>query len=236
MSKSKTQRRTHRVLRTTDLVALMETGSDLAAEVNLKTLLGHILSRASDLTDSPDSSIILYKEDTKSLYFAAATGKDANHLLTTWGEYSDKKIPVHGSKAGEVFTKRRPLVVNRIAGEEGHFKGVDRDTKKDTASMVCVPLKVADKCLGVMKVLNKRSSYTEHDCVLLEQFANQAAVAIRNAQLFESLLAHMGLYASREGAQGPLELLKELSQRARREKMSILFADMRGFTQLCEVQ
>jgi class 3 adenylate cyclase len=214
----------------------METGSDLAAEVNLKTLLGHILSRASDLTDSPDSSVILYKEDTKSLYFAAATGTDANRLLATWGEFSDKKIPLHGSKAGEVFTKGRSLVVNAIAGEKGHFKGVDRDTKKDTASMVCVPLKVADKCIGVMQVLNKRSKrYTEHDCLLLEQFANQAAVAIRNAQLFESLLAHMGLYASRERTQGPLELLKELRKPARREKMSVLFADMRGFTQLCEM-
>jgi class 3 adenylate cyclase len=103
--------------------------------------------------------------------------------------------------------------------------------------MVCVPLKFADKCLGVMQLLNKRSGrYTERDRVLLEQFASHAAVAIRNAQLFESLLAHMGLYASREKTQGPLELLKELSKPARQEKMSVLFADMRGFTQLCEVQ
>jgi adenylate cyclase len=237
MSKLKNRRETPLLLRTTDLVALVKTGSDLAAEVNLNTLLGHILSRASDLTDSPESSIILYKEDTKSLYFAAATGTSANYLLATWGEFSDKKIPLHGSKAGEVFTTGRSLVVNAIAKEPRHFKGVDRDTKKDTASMVCVPLKIADKCLGVMQLLNKRSGrYTKRDRVLLEQFASHAAVAIRNAQLFETLLAHMGLYASREKTQGPLELSKELSKPARLEKMSVLFADMRGFTQLCEVQ
>ena len=220
-----------------DLVALVETGSDLAAEVNLDTLLAHILSRASNLTGSPESSVILYQEETKSLYFAAATGEKANDLLATWGEFSDKKIPLHGSKAGEVFITGRSLVVNAIAKEPRHFKGVDKDTKINTTSMVCVPLRMADKCLGVMQVLNKRSgSYTEHDRVLLEQFANQAAVAIRNAQLFESLLAHMGLYASRERTQGPLELLRELRKPARREKMSVLFADMRGFTQLCEMQ
>jgi adenylate cyclase len=237
MSKPKTQRRPSRLLRTADLVALMETGSDLAAEVNLDTLLTHILSRASNLTDSPDTSVILYKEDTKSLYFAAATGAKANYLLATWGEFSVKEIPLHGSKAGEVFRTGHSLVVNAMAKEPRHFKGVDRDTKKDTESMVCVPLTIADKRLGVMQVLNKPSGgYTDHDRVLLEQFSNQAAVAIRNAQLFESLLAHMGFYASRDRSQGPLELLKELSQPARQETMSVLFADMRGFTQLCELQ
>src|SRR5262245_20423767 len=100
MAKSETQRRPRHPLRTTDLVALMESGSDLAAEVNLSTLLKRILSRASNLTESPDSSVILYKEDTKSLYFAAATGANANYLLTTWGEFSDRKVPLYGSKAG----------------------------------------------------------------------------------------------------------------------------------------
>ena len=237
MSKSDTQRRTRHPLRTTDLVALMESGSDLAAEVNLITLLKRILSRACNLTESPDSSVILYKEDTKSLYFAAATGANANYLLTTWGEFSDRKVPLYGSKAGEVFRTGRSLIVNAVARAPRHFKGVDKDTKQETKSMVCVPLKVADKRLGVIQLLNKRSGrYTERDRVLLEQFATQAAVAIRNAQLFDSLLAHMGLYASRNKNHGPLELLKELSKPARLERMSVLFADMRGFTQLCEVQ
>ena len=224
-------------LKPTDLIALMESGNELAAEVNLGTLLRNILTRASHLTDSPDTSIILYKEDTKSLYFAEATGTNANFLLTTWGEFSDKKIPIHGSKAGEVFTTGRSIVVNAIARDPRHFKGVDKDTKKDTQSMVCVPLKLSQRCLGVMQLLNKRTGrYTERDRVLLEQFATHAAVAIRNAQLFESLLAHMGLYASRAKNHGPLELLKELNKPARLERMSVLFADLRGFTQLCEIQ
>jgi class 3 adenylate cyclase len=102
--------------------------------------------------------------------------------------------------------------------------------------MVCVPLTADDKVLGVMQLLNKRGGdYTDRDRVILEHFASQAAVAIRNARLVEDLLAHMGLYTSRTNSKGPFELMQELKMPARMESLTVMFADMRGFTQLCQV-
>lgn len=223
-------------LTTSDAMTLVETGRELAAEVNIKALLERILQRASELTNSPDGSVILYDETTEALYFAAATGKSAKHLLETWGEFSQRKVPLYGSKSGEVFRTGQSLVQQAVARDLRHFKGVDRDIKRQTKSMVCVPLEVGNQRLGVMQILNKKSGrYTRHDQILLEHFADQAAVAIRNAKLFESLLAHMGLYASRELNEGPTDLMKELNKPARLERMSVMFADMRGFTQLCQM-
>ena len=147
-----------------------------------------------------------------------------------------QQVPIRSSKAGQVFSSGIPIVVEAAEADETHFKGVDRDTGRITGAMACVPLAVANSRLGVMQILNKRTgNYDARDLALLEHFADLAAVAIRNARLFEKLLAHMGFFASRDEGQGPLELLAELNQPPRLEKISILFADMRGSTQLCQV-
>ncbi len=109
-------------------------------------------------------------------------------------------------------------------------------TSQPTQSMLCVPLVVADKTLGVMQLLNKRSGvYNDRDCVLLEQFANYAAIALRNSRLFEQLIAQMGLYTSKADGHSITELINELNSPARMERLTVLFADMRGFRQLCQV-
>lgn len=128
-------------------------------------------------------------------------------------------------------------MVDKIeAHDTTHFKGVDEETEQPTESLVCVPLRAGGRTIGVMQLLNKRDgNYTERDKVLLERFADQAAVAIRNATLFENVLAHMGLYTRHQGRAGPAGLVRELNQPARNELLTVMFADMRGFTQLCQI-
>jgi adenylate cyclase len=156
-------------------------------------------------------------------------------LLEKWGEFAEHQVPVDGSIAGEVFTTGVTSVVDKVEAHSGHFDGVDQHTRTSTDSMICVPLAFTGERLGVMQILNKETGrYTARDRVLIEHFACQAAVAIRNAKLFEDILMHMGMYASREKHTGPLVLLEELDRPAHLEKLSVMFADMRGFTQLCQ--
>ena len=225
-----------RKLTDADLLTLVVTGRELAAEVSLRSLLGTILDKASRLTDSPKASVILFDEKRAVLYIAHATGEDAAAVMEGWGKSSERGIPLQGSKAGEVFRSGRAVVDDAVAAAPNHFKGVDRDTNTATESMVCVPLTVAGERLGVVQLLNKRTgNYSVRDVTLLEHFAAQAAVAIRNARLFEDLLAHMGFYTSGGDAKSPMSLIDELTRPARWENMTILFADMRGFTQLCHM-
>jgi class 3 adenylate cyclase len=216
----------------TDLVALVESGRDLATQVELQSLLEGILSKAAQLTDSPDASVILYNEQRNSLYFAGAIGEKGKTLLERMGEASRDQVEMD-SIAGQVFQTGASRIVCEVSQDPGHSRGVDDLTKKKTRSMVCVPLDAAGGRLGVVQLLNKRGgAYSERDRVLLEHFAAQAGVAIRNANLLQSLVAHMGLYGG--PGRGPVELVKELNRPVHEEEVTIMFADLRGFTRLCQ--
>jgi adenylate cyclase len=218
-----------------DLRALVESAGALSAELELNGLLYRILDQACLLTDSPSASVLL-PLSAEDLYFAAARGPNAEAVLDRWGINSGRGVPISGSKAGEVFCSGQPIVEHGVTGDVDHFEQVDLDVHHTTTSMVCVPLYAAGSRLGVMQLLNKRTGrYARRDLALLQHFSTQAAIAIRNVQLFDDLLAHMGLYGSRGRGVGPAELLQELNAPAHYEQVTILFADMRHFTQLSQV-
>jgi adenylate cyclase len=218
-----------------DLLALVKTTQDLAARVDLAGLLRDILHKAAGLTDSPEGSVLLYNPERESLYFAQAIGEKADSLLARFGLDAEEQVPLDGSKAGGVFRSGESIVEESVADDPDHFKGVDARTRHRTRSMICVRLTAAGEPLGAIQLLNKRSgAYTPRDLALLEQFAAQAAIALRNAQLFDALLAHMGLYSSREAGGGVDELLRLLKAPPRTERLTVMFADMRGFRALCQ--
>lgn len=223
-----------RVLTYEDLLSLVESGKELPSRMDLSLLLQDILQRARQLTGSRGASVLLRDERVEGLYFAAALGEDAPAILAKYGETSKERVPLE-SKAGVVFLSGKSLVEQSLKQDDAHFKGVDQQTGGTTDSMVCVAMAVNDsrvvKRLGVLQIINKTSGpYTERDQLLLEHFAAQAAIAIRNSKLFGSMVAHMGFYAARD----PLEIMDELNRPPRSEPLTLMFADMRGFTRLCQ--
>ncbi|MFN4216815.1 MAG: SpoIIE family protein phosphatase, partial [Brevinematales bacterium] len=66
--------------------------------------------------------------------------------------------------------------------------GVDRMTQMQTRNLVAVPLLRNDIAIGVLEVVNaKEGGFDEEDVLLLQSFANQAAIAIWNAFLYQEI-------------------------------------------------
>jgi signal transduction histidine kinase/CheY-like chemotaxis protein len=78
---------------------------------------------------------------------------------------------------------------------------VDEQTGFTTKSMICVPLKLKDKTMGVIQVINKANGepFRESDVNLLTAIAMHASTAIENARLFKDLqLAYEDIKAKQE--------------------------------------
>jgi signal transduction histidine kinase len=92
-------------------------------------------------------------------------------------------IPVRPSVFGVVITNRRSKLSNdvlhdpdRVGQPPGH---------PPVRTFLGVPLQVGERVIGMIGVANKPSGYTEDEERLLSTFANQVAVAIENARLYE---------------------------------------------------
>ena len=220
-----------------ELLALLKIAGELATHTDQDKLVHTILEQACRMTASPDGSILLYDADRQGLYFAAAVGSKGHDLIQKWGMQSSQRVPLE-SNAGKAFTSGEINQESRIREDQGHYKGVDQQTGKTTADIVSAPLRIGDRSIGVLQVLNKTAAtggataYDAHDCALLTHLGRLAATAINNTSLVRKLTAQMGLY-SRELAE---DLVQRLDQPARRESLTLLFADLRGFTQLCQSQ
>lgn len=217
-----------------ELLRLLEVLEEVAGESDEDRLIHSILETACRMTSSPDGSVLLFDPERNGLYFAAAQGEKATELLTAWGKKSSQRVPLSASNAGQSFLTGA-TVLNQ---QSRRFAEVDRQTGKTSESILSVPLQVRGKTIGVLQVLNKvpqdgqLSDYDLRDLALVEQLARQAAIAIEKAQMMAKLLAHMGLY-SREDAS---DLVERMNQRVTPDRLTLLFADMRGFTQLCQSQ
>lgn len=217
-----------------ELLKLLEVLEQVSAETDRQRLVNSILETACRMTNSPDGSVLLFDPERNGLFFAAARGEKAEDLLSGWGETANQRVPLSGSNAGHAFTTAS-MVVDQ---QSRRFTEVDRQTGKKSQSILSVPLLVRGKTIGVLQTLNKVSSegelmdYDSRDYVVIEQLARQAALAIDNTQLIAKFLAHMGLYSRQDAT----DLVERINQPARRERVTLLFADMRGFTQLCQSQ
>ncbi len=80
-----------------------------------------------------------------------------------------------------VVASAHQLIVSSVADDD-RFKGA---VDFGVSSLLCVPLKTADKVIGVLYGIDYISrDFTPHEINLILTFANQAALAIENAQLF----------------------------------------------------
>lgn len=159
---------------------LLEISVTLNSTLELDRLLQFIMDSTADLVNSEGASILLVDENTKDLFFAAATGSDP-------AELREIPVPLEGSIAGTIFRSNRPLIINEVASDPRHFDMQDK-TELATRSLAGVPMRIRDDVIGVLEAINKRSgAFEESDLETLGIIASQAAVAINNARLLEAL-------------------------------------------------
>jgi hypothetical protein len=76
-------------------------------------------------------------------------------LLQKFGQRSNQRIPLEGSKAGQAFRSGEITIGSNVQTDAQHFKDVDDQIKNETVSLISAPLKIAGSTVGVLQLLNK---------------------------------------------------------------------------------
>lgn len=143
-----------------------------------QTLLQTIVEATVTLFDAEASSIALFEHDPDRLEFRVAAGAQGQGAIGL-------TVPPSRGIVGYVFSTGQPLALSDV-GSDPRF---DRKTAERTGyvprSIAAVPLIDDEQTVGVLQVLDKRSSatFSLRDMELLAVFARQAAAAIRTARV-----------------------------------------------------
>ena len=155
----------------------------LASTLDLDPLLHLILDTVTELVDADRSTLFLLDEERGELWSKIAQGD--------LGVAPEISVRLGEGVAGWVARSGKTLTLDDAYQDERFNPEFDRQSGYRTRSILCVPL--ADKrgrTIGVIQALNKRSGpFTADDVELLQSLAGQAAVALENARLYESVLA-----------------------------------------------
>lgn len=196
---------------------------------DLKKLLQFILGQAIEITSAEKGSLMLYDMETNQLNIRVLAGSEAKAYQE---KVNNNEIKCRSFKPGEgiagrVFLTAKPIVVNNIR-KDNVF--VDSEASY-VRSIACIPMIVYNDVIGVINVTNKRygMQFTDDDVEMLKAVADQAAVAINKAQLWDMAVTDSltGLYVRRYF----MVKLHEEVHRAERYNniLSIVMADLDRF-------
>jgi len=154
----------------------------MASTFDLDQLLDDTLELATAILDVRASALMTIDEAKGELVLAHAHG-DAVELPP------ELRTPLSEGMAGWVATHCEPLVVNDVPGDPCFGSALDTWAGIPCRSVVCVPIQIRGKTIGVLQAINKRgqSGFDGEDLSLMITTASQAAIAIENSQLYQSL-------------------------------------------------
>jgi PAS domain S-box-containing protein len=117
-------------------------------------------------------------------------GQLSIHIARNWERESLDEADTELSRTvvNQVLTEGQPILTTN-AQQDPRFDDQESIISLNLRSILCVPLKSKDVVIGVIYADNRlrEGLFTETEKNLLAVFANQAAVAIENARLFESV-------------------------------------------------
>lgn len=156
--------------------AISKVANLLTSGMYLEELLRLVVQVTAEIMDSKISSLMLLDPAKNELVVKATQ---------SISEAYNKKpnIKLGEGIAGIVAKENKPLCVLDVREDERYLNR-DIAKKEKLYSLACVPLAVKGRVIGVLNCYtSKRHVFSKHELDLLSALANQAAMAIENAEL-----------------------------------------------------
>jgi sigma-B regulation protein RsbU (phosphoserine phosphatase) len=157
----------------------LETLSDIAREFGAILNLDQLLTRIANLTrrviDYRTFGILLVNDETQELEMKVAV------------RYGDKvtvpRVKVGNGLVGYAALHKKAVLVPDVSRDDRYIKVVD-----DARSELVIPLLLKDRCIGVFDLESPElDAFSKNHIEILTLLAAQAAVAIENARLYETI-------------------------------------------------
>ncbi|MBI1279052.1 MAG: GAF domain-containing protein [Anaerolineaceae bacterium] len=166
--------------RTRDISATQEVGRFAASQRNLQTLMEQIVELITEkFPDIYHAQIFLLDADREYAVLRASTGEPGKIMLARGHKLMVGSVSVIGQVTGQ-----GEFVVARDTGtSQVHQRN---ELLPLTRAELAIPLKVGDVTIGALDVQSRvRDAFGKDEITILQTMADQVAVAIENARLYQ---------------------------------------------------
>jgi two-component system sensor histidine kinase HydH len=165
-----------------ELDTILRFGSLINSSLNIEDVLDHAMKWAEEFMDAEASSVYELNKEKNEIFIRLARGEKREPV-------SGIRLKVGEGISGWVVKTGRPVVSQDVRKDKRFSNKYDKKTGFKTRSMICVPLIAKDEPIGALQVINKKSKkpFTQADFQLLTGMAQQIAVAMENAKLYQRL-------------------------------------------------
>jgi adenylate cyclase len=207
-----------------------ELSQKLAIGTDLDMLLQQIVDETFQIIRADRAVILLYNPDNDTLTPAYVRQKRA-----------DEEIRLSNTILDEV-KRNKAAVLSSDAMVDERFKAAKSIIMQGIRSTMAVPLLVGDQLVGAFHVDSMLASgaFTDKDLLLFSGIATQAAIAIQNFRLAKKIEHEAATRAEFQRLLSP-NLVDQivsgaltLDQAGASREVTMLFADIRGFTSMSE--
>jgi sigma-B regulation protein RsbU (phosphoserine phosphatase) len=160
------------------LALLSRLGQILNSTLEHREVRKRAIEAATQLMRAETGSLLLIDEKKGELRFEVALGDKEETIKTI-------TLRLGEGIAGWVAQKGKPLIVNHPEEDRRFYKGVDGRTEFKTRNLICVPVKVKEKVIGVLEAINKQDGvdFDQEDLALFASLADQVAISLDNPRL-----------------------------------------------------
>lgn len=160
--------------------ALLTISQEINSIQEIDPLLNKVMDTAMKALNAERGFLILLDSTSGEMSVKAARNisdeiiKDTSQISTS---------------AVQAVLKNGQPMLTHDAQEDPRFKGSESVVFHGILSVACVPLRIKEHLIGSIYVDSRtqRRMFTQESLSFLEAFANQAAIAIENAKLYENL-------------------------------------------------
>lgn len=195
-----------------DILATQEVSRAAATQRDLQFLMDEVVNLIiNQFTNIYHAQIFLVDHDRRYAVLRASTGEAGQKLLARGHRLAVGSLSV----IGQVTEQGRPVVAADISTSEVHRRN---EFLQETEAELAIPLRVGERIIGALDVQSKLTNTFDEDQIkILQTMADQIAIAIENARLYEESIKQLEEVVSSNRDKTYLAWQEELHARRQRE-------------------
>ena len=160
--------------------ALYQAALTISSSLELDPVLQSVVKSITEAMEVKACAVRLLDPRTGQLQYNAGYGLSTDYL-------AKGPVDVEHSPIDSEALRGAPVIIPDVS-EDSRFQYKEAAKREGIVSVLCVPLEVHGRAIGVMRVYtSEQCTFHEDDIQFLTVLASLSALAIENASLYDSL-------------------------------------------------